>query len=190
MPIKTFVVKGTYYYQAAAEVSARRAVQGSPVRLQRDPSNKYDSNAVRVLLAENGAHLGHVPRVISALVSARIISGSVRGAQICSVSKSSTYLEMMVAYEVEEAPRQALKSPNSRLAPLSPTYISRSPPPTAVQPTRDPVLRQRPPPKRPTSLTTGSASSDNNLTRETRALNWGKLLLVLGLIVLLITLVS
>lgn len=190
MPIKTFVVKGTYYYQAAGEVSARRAVQGAPVKLQLDPSNKYDSNAVRVLLAENGAHLGHVPRVMSALVSAQIIGGAVRSTKIYSVGKSSKYLEIKVAYEFEDAPLQALNSPNSRSPAQFPTYISRGSTRTAVQPTCDPILRQSPPLNRPCSQTTGSASSDTNPTPKVRALNWGKLLSVVGVIILLIILVS
>jgi hypothetical protein len=79
------------------------------VKFQRDPANQYDSNAVRVLLAQNGAFLGHVPQTLSAHVSGQILAGVIKKAHIRSITKNSDYLEIKVTYEfdgpVELAPR-------------------------------------------------------------------------------------
>jgi hypothetical protein len=114
MPVKTFEVKGTRYYEATAEVSAKRAREKSEIRFQRDPENKHDSNAVRVLLAQNGAFLGHVPQSMSAYVSGQILTGVIKKAHVRSIAKNSDYLEIKVTYEFdgpEELPQRPTSAP-------------------------------------------------------------------------------
>lgn len=110
MPVKTFEVKGTLYYDAKAEVSAKRAREKSEIKFQRDPANPYDSNAVRVLLAQNGAFLGHVPQFMSAHVSGQILAGVIKKAYIRSITKKLEYIDINVTYEfdgpIELPPRQ------------------------------------------------------------------------------------
>lgn len=101
MPVKTIEVKGTRYYDAKAEVSAKRAREKSEINFQRDPANQYDSNAVRVLLAQNGAFLGHVPQSMSAHVSSQILTGVIKKAHIRSITNNSDYLEIKVTYEYD-----------------------------------------------------------------------------------------
>lgn len=191
MPVKTFVVKGTYYYQAASEVSAKRAVQGAVVSFQRDPSNRYDRNAVRVLLSENGAHLGHVPRVMSALVSEQILAGLVRKAYIRSVAESSTYLEIKVTYEFEDLPQQALKSASQPAPESSPVFSKPSPTCRATERAPDPAPRQSLPLKSPRTEESGYASASSNLLKAPRGIRWGRVLLVLsGLLALILVMYS
>jgi hypothetical protein len=101
MPVKTFEVKGTRYYEAKAEVSAKRAREKSEINFQRDPANQYDSNAVRILLAKNGAFLGYVPKTMSAHVSSQILAGVIKKAHIRSVVKNPDYLEIKITYEFD-----------------------------------------------------------------------------------------
>ena len=180
MSVKTFVVKGTYYYQAAAEVSAKRAVQGAVVSFQRDPSNRYDSNAVRVLLSENGAHLGHVPRVMSALVSKQILAGLVRKAYIRSVAESSTYVEIKVTYEFEDLPQKALKSASQPAPESSLVFSKPSPTRRATERAPEPALRQSLPLKSSRTEESGHASANSNILKAPGGIRWGRVLLVLG----------
>lgn len=101
MPVKTFEVKGTRYYDAKGEVSAKRAREKSEIKFQREPANQYDSNAVRVLLAQNGAFLGYVPQSMSAQVSGQILAGVIEKAHIRGITKSSEYIEIKVTYEFD-----------------------------------------------------------------------------------------
>jgi hypothetical protein len=141
MHVKTFKVKGTRYYDAKAEVSAKRAREKSEVKLQRDPANQYDSHAVRVLLAQNGAFLGYVPQSMSAHVSSQILAGVIKKAHIRSITKNSDYLEIKVTYEfdgpVELPPRRTSppvyvpsntgnlhNATGSQQTPVTPTTVS------------------------------------------------------------------
>ena len=51
-------VEGYASYEANAEVAATRAREKSEIKFVRDPANQYDSNAVRVILAQIGAFGG------------------------------------------------------------------------------------------------------------------------------------
>ncbi len=63
------VVRGLYYYSGKAGLRV-----GMKVLLQRDPSNKYDSNAVAVTRLE-GTLIGHVNRSDAALLSPCLLEG-------------------------------------------------------------------------------------------------------------------
>lgn len=118
MPVKTFEVKGTRYYEANGEVVAARAREKSEIKFECDPANQYDSNAVRVLLAQNGAFLGHVPRTISAQVSAQIHVGAVKKAYIRSITRNFDYLEIKVTYEFDGPVEQPTKPK------ISPVFVA------------------------------------------------------------------
>lgn len=179
MPLTTFRVKGTYYYQAASEVSANRAVQGAVVKFQQDPSNKYDVNAVRVLLSANGAQLGHVPQVMSAFVSRQILAGCINKAYIHSVVKSSTYLEIKVTYEFDEPLEREQKSPKTLVPPPSLARIKLSLGPKRT-PELPPLPSQTPKPRTHRNEETVRTSSDRSLKRGARKVRWGRVLLIVG----------
>jgi hypothetical protein len=133
MAVKTFQVKGTSFYEADAEVSAKRARKDSVVILRRDPTNPYDSDAVRVLLAQNEAFLGHVPRKMSAQVSERILLGFVKKAFIRSVEREVGYLKIKVTYEFHLPPKLDLASGGAQdrltqtMHPVPPPSVSQMP---------------------------------------------------------------
>jgi len=185
MPVKTFVVKGTYYYQAAEEVRAKRAIQGAAVQLQRDPSNQYDKHAVRVLLAESGAHLGHVPRVMSAFVSAQILTGAIREAHIRSVSQSSTYLEIKVTYEFEQSAQQIPSNTQAEETRIA-TNTASSPSARIPESTR----RPKPISNRPRYEQNKHINTNTQVTDGTQGINWWKVMLVVCLFIVLILLIS
>lgn len=183
MPVKTIEVKGTKYYQATAEVAKKRAREKAEVEFQRDPANQYDSNAVRVLLAENGAFLGYVPRTMSAHVSSQIIAGAIKKARIRSINKNSDYLKIKVTYEFE-GPTDASAKPASSSIYASPPPRYSPPPRPAPQPSASTASSagQRPVQQGHYAAPSAQPTSDGG------GFGWGTVLLVVGGIILLMML--
>eukprot|EP01060_Flectonema_neradi_P028600 TRINITY_DN38477_c0_g1_i1.p1 TRINITY_DN38477_c0_g1~~TRINITY_DN38477_c0_g1_i1.p1 ORF type:complete len:162 (+),score=29.40 TRINITY_DN38477_c0_g1_i1:55-486(+) len=89
----TTTVAGSSYY----DFDAAKVHSGSPILLLREPSNKYDANAIKVVqLNDEKTQLGHLPRglscVLAPLMDAKIIhleahidttSVAGKGIQIC-----------------------------------------------------------------------------------------------------------
>ena len=184
MPVKTFEVKGTRYYEAKAEVAATRAREKSEIKFERDPANQYDSNAVRVLLAQNGAFLGHVPQTISAQVSAQIRVGAVKKAYIRSITRNLDYLEIKVTYEFDGPVEQPTKPkiPPVHVAPQQ-SFVPAPPAPRRLtQPVTPPAQSGAPRPfnidhyVEPSSQPGGGG----------REFSWGYVLLAIGGIIVLL----
>jgi len=182
MPVETFVVKGSYYYQAARELGAKRLVSGVAVTLQRHPSNPHDCNAVRVLLAENGAHLGHVPRTMSATVSAQVLAGVVGKAYIQSVSKWSSYIEIKVTYFFEGLPQPGSAPSNTVASTHRPFRAPRS----AAHPAPSSLRRPSQTLKIATAENEGLDCSRKSMSRRSNGVRWGRVILVVCALILLI----
>lgn len=184
MPVKTFEVKGTRYYEANAEVAATRAREKSEIKFERDPTNQYDSNAVRVLLAQNGAFLGHVPQTISAQVSAQIRVGAVKKAFIRSITRNLDYLEIKVTYEFD-GPVEQPTSPQISPVYVAPqqSFVPASPAPRRLtQPMTPPAQSGAPRPfKIDHYVEPGSQPGGGG-----REFSWGYVLLAIGGIIVLL----
>lgn len=57
MPSKTYSIVGMNFQKAEAIVAALQP--GTPVKLIREPTNKYDANAIAVWV--DGKHVGYIP---------------------------------------------------------------------------------------------------------------------------------
>lgn len=67
-----------------AELYLQRLPEGTTFRLEREPTNPHDPNAVKVLHSVDGAetHVGYVPRDTAGDVSAIIAEGRLLGASL------------------------------------------------------------------------------------------------------------
>jgi hypothetical protein len=66
------VVKGTKYYKAAELFQRGSLSSGLAIRLEHQPHNPHDKNAVAVLVRESGSILGHVSRELAPKYAALI----------------------------------------------------------------------------------------------------------------------
>lgn len=94
-------VKGTKYYKAAELFQRGALSSGMEIRLEHQPDNPHDKNAVAVKVKRTGAMLGHVSRELAPKYAALINSGKIIEASIANVKKNGTYIniDIRVAYE-------------------------------------------------------------------------------------------
>ena len=87
-------VAGVTFHQSAIESALQSAAPAQMVvRLEPEPTNPYDKNAIRVLV--NGHHVGYVPRTLAARLSAT----DVTSARVCSAA-AGKYTHVWLAMEV------------------------------------------------------------------------------------------
>lgn len=86
-------VRGTRYYQADAAKAAGKLRNGSALTLVREPSNRYDSTAVQIRLADHTI-LGYVPKERSAEFFAESTAGKIVSARIRSVRGNAPNIEI------------------------------------------------------------------------------------------------
>ena len=109
----TFMVKGTYYYDAKAAMDSGALKPGASVSLKCDTANRHDPDAVAVYLSATNQQLGHISRQHCARVG-RLISGNkLRAARVAKARNTNPMeLEILVEYEASDAPaRQAAPAP-------------------------------------------------------------------------------
>jgi len=141
---------------------------------KRDPSNPYDCNAVRVLLAYNGTHLGHVPRTMSATVSAQILAGVVVKAYIHSVSKWSSYIEIKVTYFFEGLPQLGSAPSNA----VDSTHRLFRAPRAAAHPIPSSARLPSQPLRTPAAENEGLDNSHESMSKCSKGVRWERVILV------------
>lgn len=82
-----FKIMGTQYYKATELFRQDSLVPNIAVRLEHQPNNPHDKNAVAVKLKETGAMLGHLSRELAPKYAELINSGKVIEAKITNVKK-------------------------------------------------------------------------------------------------------
>ena len=80
-------VKGTRHYSASAMLSAHKLVAGSSIALRHQPDNRYDKNAVEVVLEKSGAKLGHVPKEMAPKYLKLIHGGKIASVKVKSAER-------------------------------------------------------------------------------------------------------
>ena len=90
--IKTAVirVKGTRHYNADAVFNASKLKPGAPTELRPEPNNRFDPNAVEVLLNHTDK-LGHISKDIAPKYQKLCFGGSILAATLESADKTSDY---------------------------------------------------------------------------------------------------
>lgn len=108
-------VKGTRYYRAAELLQRGSLSSGMAVRLEHQPDNPHDRNAVAVKVKRTGAMLGHVSRELAPKYAELINSGKIVEASIANVDKNGTYINVEIRVVYEQSDDQLAEKHNSRL---------------------------------------------------------------------------
>lgn len=108
-------VKGTRYYKAAELLQKGSLSSGLSIRLEHQPDNPHDNNAVAVLVKSTGAMLGHISKELAHKYSALINSGNILEASIASITKEGAYIKIDVRIVYEQSDDQLAAKRGSRL---------------------------------------------------------------------------
>ena len=108
----TISVKGTYYYKAS-EIFDRGALSPeTAIRLEHQPNNPHDRNAVAVKVKKTGEMLGFIPRGLAQKYALIISSGNLIKTSIANVEKNGKYINLEIRVWYDEPADQH----NSRLS--------------------------------------------------------------------------
>jgi hypothetical protein len=108
-------VKGTRHYKAAELLHEGSLSSGLAIRLEHQPDNPHDKNAVAVRVKRTGAMLGHISRKLAAKYAALINSGRIIEARITNIAKEGAYVNISVRVVYEQSNDQLAKKRSSRL---------------------------------------------------------------------------
>lgn len=92
-------IAGVKFRPGAAEVLADLDRETATFDLELEPTNEYDPNAVKIL-AENGMHVGYVPKDLAPEIGNLIRAGRISKCCVRPGSKSGTGIE--IHYTEEE----------------------------------------------------------------------------------------
>jgi HIRAN domain len=101
-----FSVAGTRHYRAASLRAAKALAPGLELKLEHQPHNKFDANAVAVLVKASGDMLGHVPREQAADCVQLIRSGKLLSAEVSKVFARKEKISIDVTLTIEKDPRE------------------------------------------------------------------------------------
>lgn len=76
MPSFTFTLVGATFRPREAKDAIRNLGKGDQLRLEREPTNAYDENAVKVIDLISGLFIGYVPKGEAPAISALLASGA------------------------------------------------------------------------------------------------------------------
>lgn len=108
-------IKGTKYYKAA-ELFQRGALSpGVTIRLEHQPDNLHDKNAVAVKIKRTGAMLGHISREIAPKYAALINEGKIIEASIAKATMNGTYIKIDIRVLYEQPDEHISQKHNSHL---------------------------------------------------------------------------
>jgi len=113
--VATLVVKGTRYYKAHGLLSTGALVAGLPVRLEHQPDNPHDRNAVAIRVRSSGEMLGHVARELAPKYAVLANSKRIAEAVVSSVSMDGEYLRVRIRVDYEQSVAESGSGQKSRL---------------------------------------------------------------------------
>src|ERR1019366_3095473 len=108
-------VKGTRYYKAAELLQKGSLSSGLAIRLDHEPDNPYDKNAVAVRVKRTDAKLGHLSREVAAKYAELLNSGNVIEAEINNITKKGTDINIDVRVVYEQPDDQLAEKHSSHL---------------------------------------------------------------------------
>ena len=108
-------VKGTRYYKAALLLQRGSLMPGLIIRLEHQPNNPHDKNAVAVRVKRTGAILGHVSRELARKYATLVDDEKIIEASISSIEKKGEYININVRVVYEQSDEQLAEKHNSRL---------------------------------------------------------------------------
>lgn len=111
----TLSVKGTRYYKAAKLLQKGSLSSGLAIRLEHQPENHYDNNAVAVRVKRTGAMLGHLSRELAPKYAALINSGKIIEAHIASIAQESGFIKIGIRVVYDQSASQLAEKHSSHL---------------------------------------------------------------------------
>lgn len=109
------VVKGTRHYKAGELLRKGSLSSGVAIRLEHQPDNPHDRNAVAVLVRRTGAMLGHVSRDLAPKYAELVSSGKIVEATIANVSEERGYININIQVVYEQSEEELAQKHNSLL---------------------------------------------------------------------------
>ena len=97
-----FEIAGVRHRQKDLERYAQEGLlrNGAKLRLEIDPDNKFDQNAVKILLSHNSEMLGYVPRYYSEYLARELSNGTVYSAVVSRVDLSTEIRDERVSVQI------------------------------------------------------------------------------------------
>lgn len=108
-------VKGTRYYKANELLLKGSLSSGLPIRIEHQPDNPHDKNAVAVRVKRTGAMLGHLSKELAPKYAALINLGKILEASIANITKEGAYINIDVRIVYEQSDEQLAEKHNTRL---------------------------------------------------------------------------
>ncbi|MGD9604418.1 MAG: HIRAN domain-containing protein [Dongiaceae bacterium] len=108
-------VRGTRYYKATELLQKGSLSSGLSIRLEHQPDNPHDKNAVAVRVKRTGEMLGHISKELAPKYSALINSGNILEASIANITKEGAYIKIDVRIVYEQSDDQLAEKRSSRL---------------------------------------------------------------------------
>lgn len=108
-------VKGTKYYKAAELLQRGSLSVGTAIRLEHQPDNLHDKNAVAVKIMRTGIMLGHVSRELAPKYAALINGNKIIEASIANAEKNGKYINIDIRVVYEQSDEQLAQKHTSRL---------------------------------------------------------------------------
>lgn len=93
----TLTVKGIQYYQGPELFQKGKLKVGMALRLEREPNNAYDKNAVSVHVAPSGEKLGHLSRASAPKYAQLVRFGRINSVEIAKLQKSGSAINIEIA---------------------------------------------------------------------------------------------
>ena len=109
------VVKGTRYYKAGELLLKGSLSSGVAIRLEHQPDNPHDRNAVAVLVRRTGAMLGHVSRDLAPKYAELVNSRKIIEATIANVSEERGYININIRVVYEQSEEELAQKHNTLL---------------------------------------------------------------------------
>jgi len=95
----TITVRGTRFHKAGELLRKGSLSEGMAVRLEHQPDNPHDKNAVAIRVRKTGAMLGYVSKELAPKYAALAGSGKIIEASIAKITKDGEKIDVRVAYE-------------------------------------------------------------------------------------------
>jgi len=180
-------IAGTQYYEAEKLYSSKKIKYGEAVKVQREPSNSYDKNAIKVL-SNSGSMLGYIPKNFAAVLAPKMDSGLKVSANIKEIGRRDGGLRLRINLVYENLPKPVINKAKSSSLSATPqktaTTVRRSikPSPTVPKPVARPQHTSKPQP----TINRNEQSQPSYKGDETSGLPWwGWVAIVLvGLLIL------
>ena len=95
----TITVRGARFHQAGQLLRKGSLSAGTEVRLEHQPDNPHDRNAVAILVKSTGAMLGYVSKELAPKYSALANAGKIIEATVTKVANDGTKIDVRVVFE-------------------------------------------------------------------------------------------